>query len=54
MQLSDSSRKYVEGMWLEDHIDEYEAIYFTKWGSRERNEKSPNLIKNNLDQKTII
>lgn len=54
MQFSDNSRKYVEGMWLEDHIDEYEAVYFTKWGSKERNEKSPNLIKNNLDQKTII
>jgi hypothetical protein len=51
MKASDDSRKFVEGLWLEDHIDEYEALYFTKWGSKERFEKSPNLIKLNPDQK---
>ena len=51
MKESDKSRKYVESMWLEDHIDEYEAIYFTDWASKDRNTKSPNLIKNNSDQK---
>jgi hypothetical protein len=51
MKLSDKSRKFVEGLWLEDHMDEYEAIYFTPFGSKERNEKSPTLIKNNPDQK---
>jgi hypothetical protein len=50
MNFSEKSRKYVEGMWLEDHIEEYEAIYFTEWGSKERKEKSPNLIKLNPEQ----
>jgi hypothetical protein len=50
MTLSDKARKFTEGLWLEDHIDEYEAVYFTPWGSKERKEKSPNLIKLNPDQ----
>jgi hypothetical protein len=50
MKLSDSSRKFAEGLWLEDHIDEYEAIYFTEWGSKERKEMAPILIKNNPEQ----
>lgn len=51
MRLSEKSRKFVEGLWLEDHMDEYQALYFTDFGSKERNELSPTLIKNNLDQK---
>jgi hypothetical protein len=51
MNLSDKARKFVEGLWMEDHLDEYEALYFTEFGSKERNQKSPILIKNNLDQK---
>lgn len=51
MNISEKSREFVESMWLEDHLDEYEAIYFTAFGSKERNEKSPVLIKNNPDQK---
>jgi hypothetical protein len=51
MKFSDKSRKFTEGLWLEDHLDEYEALYFTDFGSKERNEKSPTLIANNLDQK---
>jgi hypothetical protein len=50
MELSKKVRTYVEGMWLEDHIDEYEAIYFTEWGSKERKEKAPNIIKLNPEQ----
>lgn len=50
MKLSQKARKFTEGLWLEDHMDEYEALYFTPWGSKERKEKSPNLIKMNLDQ----
>lgn len=50
MKLSKKSREFVEGLWLEDHMDEYEAIYFTEWGSKERKEKAPNLIKNNPEQ----
>jgi hypothetical protein len=51
MDFSDKSRKFTEGLWLEDHLDEYEAVYFTEWGSEERNKKSSNLIKLNQDQK---
>lgn len=51
MELSDKSRKFVEGLWLEDHLEKYEAIYTTAWGSKERNEKCPDLIRLNPDQK---
>jgi hypothetical protein len=51
MQLSISINKFTNGLWLEDHLDEYEAMYFTEWGSKERNLKSPGLISHNLDQK---
>jgi hypothetical protein len=51
MKYSDKSRKFVEGLWLEDHIQEYEAIYFTAFGSKERNAMSPRLIELNPDQK---
>jgi hypothetical protein len=54
MEASDKTRKYVESMWLEDHIAKYEAIYFTPWGSKERNLACPELIKLNPDQKIII
>ena len=52
MKHSDLARKYVETMWLEDHISEAQATYFTKFGSPERNKMSPNLIKLNPDQKS--
>lgn len=51
MNFSNKSRAFVETMWLEDHLDEYDALYFTDFGSKERNIKSPILIKNNPDQK---
>jgi hypothetical protein len=51
MEMSAKARTFVEGLWLEDHLDEYDALYFTEFGSKERNEKSPTLIKNNPDQK---
>lgn len=51
MKSSEKSRKFVENLWLEDHINDYEGLYFTAWGSKERNEKYPNLIKLNPDQK---
>jgi hypothetical protein len=50
MRMSAKARKFVEGLWLEDHLDEYDAIYFTGWGSKERKEKAPTLILNNPDQ----
>lgn len=51
MEESEKSRKFVEGLWLEDNIQNYEGLYFTAWGSKERNEKYPELIKLNPDQK---
>jgi hypothetical protein len=50
MELSEKSRSFTEKLWLEDHLDEYDAIYFTEWGSKERKEKAPTLILNNPDQ----
>jgi hypothetical protein len=50
MKISNKARKFAEGLWLEDHINEYEAIYFTEWGSKERKKMAPVLIKNNPDQ----
>jgi glycosyltransferase involved in cell wall biosynthesis len=51
MECSKNARKHVETMWLEDHLDEFQATYYTDFGSKERNEMSPNLIKLNPDQK---
>ena len=50
MDISAKSREFVDKLWLEDHINEYEAIYFTEWGSKERKEKAPRLIELNPDQ----
>lgn len=51
MKASERCRKFAEGMWLEDHLDIYEALYLTSWGSKERNEMSSKLIELNPDQK---
>jgi hypothetical protein len=51
MKLSKNIHHFTDKLWLEDHLDEYEAMYFTNWGSKERNLKSSNLISLNLDQK---
>ena len=50
MRLSDNARKFTENLWLEDHIQEYYALYNTAWGSKERKEIAPRLIENNPDQ----
>jgi len=50
MKLSKNIHDFTDKLWLEDHLDEFEAMYFTNWGSKERNLKSPNLIKLNQDQ----
>jgi hypothetical protein len=50
MSESAKARKYAEGLWLEDHVNEYEGLYLTAWGSKERNEKYPSLISLNKDQ----
>lgn len=51
MDYSAKGRSFANTMWLEDHLDEVMAIYFTEWGSKERNVMSPTLIKNNPEQK---
>ena len=51
MKYSKKIRSYADTMWLEDHLDESMAVYFTEWGSKERNAMSPTLIKNNPEQK---
>jgi hypothetical protein len=51
MGLSERARKFTEGLWLEDHLDEYDALYNTDWGSKERNEKSKILVENNPEQR---
>jgi hypothetical protein len=51
MGFSDRARKFTEGLWLEDHLDEYDALYNTEWGSKERNEKSKILVENNPEQR---
>jgi hypothetical protein len=53
MENSEKARKFTDGLWLEDHLDEYDAVYFTEWGSKERKEKAPNLILLNPDQDSI-
>lgn len=50
MKSSKNARNYVEGMWLESHINEFEAIYTTPWGSNERKKIAPNLFTLNPDQ----
>ena len=50
MDISAKARQFTDGLWLEDHINEYEALYFTDFGSKERKEKAPRLIELNPDQ----
>jgi|GEM_PF-530162 len=54
MKYSDTSRKFVEGLWLEDHINEYLALYTTPYGSKERASIAPNLVALNPDQFNIV
>jgi hypothetical protein len=51
MEYSRNARKYVETMWLENNIDQHKALYYTGYGTKERNEMSPDLIRLNPDQK---
>lgn len=53
MNLSAKSRKFAEGLWLEDHIQKYYDLYFTEWGSKERNASNSGLIDLNPDQRII-
>jgi hypothetical protein len=50
MKESEKARKFAELHWLEDHMDKYEGLYLTGWGSKERNEKYSGLTLLNKDQ----
>ena len=50
MESSQKARDFTNKLWLEDHLDEYEALYTTEWGSKERKLLAPRLIENNPDQ----
>jgi len=36
MKISANSRAYADTMWLDDHLDEYSELYFTKFGDPSR------------------
>lgn len=44
------ARKYADGFWLDDHLDEHIAMYTTKYGDMERKKIAPFLVKNNPEQ----
>jgi hypothetical protein len=50
MESSAKARAFTDKLWLDDHINEYEALYTTEWGSKERKAMAPNLIAINPDQ----
>lgn len=52
MKYSENIYNFTSKLWLEDHINEYEALYFTSWGSKERNTNAPRLISLNPEQKS--
>lgn len=47
MKYSRISRQYAEKCWLNDHLDEYQEMYFTPYGSPIRKA----LLRNNPEQK---
>lgn len=53
MKLSDKAYAFTDKLWLEDNIDIYSGLLFTGWGSKERNEKYPEIIRLNPDQAII-
>ena len=51
MEASKRARAFTDGLWLEDHLEEWQSVYTTSWGSKERNAASQILIANNPDQR---
>jgi hypothetical protein len=43
-------RKFADGIWLDDHLDQHIAMYTTKYGDEERKKIAPLLAKNNSEQ----
>ncbi len=52
-KLSQNSYNYTGARWLDNHLDEAFSIYFSAYGSKERNEMSPELIRLNPEQKFV-
>ena len=50
MRHSDEARKYADTMWLDDHLDEFVELYFTKINDPKREK----LLRLNPDQKSNI
>jgi hypothetical protein len=53
MDLSKKAYEYTNARWLDDHLQKWMSIYFTSYGSKERNEMSPDLIDLNPEQKFV-
>jgi hypothetical protein len=51
MNCCNAVHNYVDQMWLDDHLDEHYAIYFSEYGSQERNRLAPALIDINPEQR---
>jgi len=49
MKISKDSRTYSETMWLDDHLDQYIELYFTKYGDASRKA----LLQMNPEQRHI-
>ena len=52
-QLSQQAYDFTASKWLDDHLDEFFGIYFSSYGSEERNKLSPELIRLNPEQKFV-
>jgi hypothetical protein len=50
MADSKKARKYADGFWLDDHLDEHIVMYTTRYGDVERKKLAPILVKNNPEQ----
>ena len=49
MNVSKSTRKYADTMWLDDHLDEYVELYTTPYGDPKRKA----LLTRNPEQKNV-
>jgi glycosyltransferase involved in cell wall biosynthesis len=50
MKESRKARKYADGFWLDDHLEEHIAFYTTSYGDLKRKEIAPILVNNNPEQ----
>lgn len=52
MSSSDRARALAETLWLEDHLDEVMALYFTEFASEERKKMSLKLYERDIQSKS--